>query len=98
MLIISKNLQNQKNWSEEEKNPLILKNAFILLNGRKKVVNIFESGIFPKEKQGKIFTSIFDLAARVVLNILYHTFNTILSISLKKTWDSKDNPLIRIYM
>ena len=53
------NLQNQKNQSKKKK-ALTLKNAIILLNGRQKVLNAFESGIFPKRKQGNGLTSILD--------------------------------------
>ena len=42
---------------------LTLRNAIILLNGRQKVLNSFESGIFPKEKQGKEFTGLLDRLA-----------------------------------
>ena len=42
---------------------LTLENAIILLNGRKKVCNAFESGIFSKRNQGHGLTSISDLAA-----------------------------------
>ena len=47
ILIFLKNLQNQNNQSEKKK-PLTLKNAIILLNGRQKVFNAFESGIFSR--------------------------------------------------
>ena len=59
ILIFLKNLQNQKNHSEKKKT-LSLKNAIILLNGRQKVLNAFESWIFPKGKQGKGVISILD--------------------------------------
>ena len=51
ILIFSKNLQNQKNQSKKKK-VLTLKNTIILLKRRQKVLNAFESGIFPKGKQG----------------------------------------------
>ena len=54
-----RNLQNQKNQSENKKG-LILKNAIILLNGRQKVLDAFEGGTFPKQKQGKGLTSNLD--------------------------------------
>ena len=36
---------------KKEKKALTIKNATILLNGRQRVLNAFESGIFPKGKQ-----------------------------------------------
>ena len=36
----------------------------MLLNGKQKVLNAFESGVFPKRKQGKGLTSISDHVAR----------------------------------
>ena len=42
-----------------------MENKLILLNGRQQVPNAFESGIFPKEKQGKGLTSILDSVDRV---------------------------------
>ena len=60
MFIFLKNLQNQKNQSKKKKNVLNLKNSTILLNGRHKVLNALESGIFSKRKQGKGLTSILD--------------------------------------
>ena len=56
-MIFLKNLQNQK---KSKKKTLTLKNTIIFLNGRRKALNTFESGIFPKRKQGtrlKILTS-----------------------------------------
>ena len=38
---------------KKEKRALTLKNPIILLNGRQKVLNAFESGIFPKKKTRK---------------------------------------------
>ena len=35
----------------------------MLLNGKQKVLNAFEKGIFPKEKQGKGLSSILDRVA-----------------------------------
>ena len=58
-MISLKNLQNQNNQSKKEKKKT-LKNAIILLNGRSKVLNTFESAIFPKRKQGKGLASILD--------------------------------------
>ena len=63
LLIFLNNLQNQKNQSKEK--TLTLKNAIILLNGRQKVPNTFESGIFPKRKQGKALKSILDRVVQV---------------------------------
>ena len=40
-----------------------VKDATILFNGRQHVLNAFESGIFPKGKQGKRFTSTVDIIA-----------------------------------
>ena len=59
-----KSLQNQKNHSKKKKT-LTLKSSIILLNGRQEVFNAFGSEIFPKGKQGKIFTSILDTVACV---------------------------------
>ena len=58
ILIFLKKLQNRKNKSKKKKKKRTLKNANILLNGRQKVVNAFESGIFPKGKQWEGLTSI----------------------------------------
>ena len=44
-------LQNEKNQSKKEK-AVTLKNAVVFLDGRQKVINAFEYGIFPKRKQG----------------------------------------------
>ena len=65
ILIFLKNLQNQKNQSEKEKKALTLKNVIILLNGKQKVFNDFESGIFPKGKQWKGLTCILNHVATV---------------------------------
>ena len=43
-------LQNEKNQSKKEK-AVTLKNAVVFLDGRQKVINAFEYGIFPKRKQ-----------------------------------------------
>ena len=48
-----------KNQSKK-KTELTLKNAIILLNEGNKVLNAFESGIFPKRKQGKAVAIILD--------------------------------------
>ena len=53
ILIFLKNLQNQKNQLKMKKKTLTFKKPILLLNGRQKVLNAFESGIFPKIKQGK---------------------------------------------
>ena len=45
---------------------LTLKNAIILLNERQKVLNSFESGLFPKGKHVKGRTSILDQVASEV--------------------------------
>ena len=60
ILIFLKNLQNQKNQSKKKKKVIKVRNTIILLNGRQKVLNAFENGIFSKEKQGKGLTSILD--------------------------------------
>ena len=52
MLILPKDLQNQKKV-KKEKNALTIKNAVIQSNGRGKILSIFKSGIFPKTKQEK---------------------------------------------
>ena len=57
MLILPKDLQNQKKV-KKEKNALTIKNAVIHFNGRGKILSIFKSGIFPKTKQGKKLKSI----------------------------------------
>ena len=57
MLILPKDLQNQKKV-KKEKNALTIKNAVIQSNGRGKIFIIFKSGIFPKTKQGKKLKSI----------------------------------------
>ena len=44
----------------KEKKALTSKNATILLNGRQKVLNAFESGIFPKGKPKKELTRALD--------------------------------------
>ena len=67
ILIFLKNLQNQKNQSKLKK-VLTLRNGIIFLNGRQKALNVFESGIFPKAKQGKGLTSILDYIASDHLN------------------------------
>ena len=54
-----------KESARKEKKALTLKKAIILLNGRQKVLHGFESGIFPKRKQGEVLTSILDHVARV---------------------------------
>ena len=51
ILIFLNNLQNQNNQSK--KKALTLKTPIILLDGRQKVLNAFESGIFQKEKKNK---------------------------------------------
>ena len=53
ILIFLKNLQNQKNQLKMKKKALTFKKPILLLNGRQKVLNAFESRIFPKIKQGK---------------------------------------------
>ena len=50
---IFKESTKPKESVKKEKKALTLKNPIILLNGRQKVLNAFESGIFPKIKQGK---------------------------------------------
>ena len=62
---ICKESTKPKESVRKEKKALNLKNRIILLNGRQKIINAFESGIFPKGKQGKALTSILDHAARV---------------------------------
>ena len=59
IVVFWKNLQNQKNWLKKKK-ALTLKNIIILPNGRQELLNAFESGIFPKGKQGMGLTSILD--------------------------------------
>ena len=59
-----KNLQNQKNQSENKRDTT-LKTAIILLNGRQRVLNAFESRAFPKRKQGEGLKSISANVARV---------------------------------
>ena len=54
-----------KRISWKIKKELTLKNAIILLNGRQKFLNVFESGIFQIRKQEKGLTSISDCVARV---------------------------------
>ena len=49
----------------KEKKVITHKNATILLNGRQKVLNTFESGMLPKGKQGKGLTSFLDGVGRV---------------------------------
>ena len=49
---------------KKEKKALTLKNAHILFSGRQKVLNVFETGIFPKGKQGKGLKSILDCVAK----------------------------------
>ena len=51
--------------SQKRKKTLTLKNTIILPNGRQKVLNAFESGIFSNKKQGRGFTSILDRIAKV---------------------------------
>ena len=55
---IFKEATKQKEWIKKEKKTRTLKNANILLKGKQKVVNAFESGIFPKGKQWEGLTSI----------------------------------------
>ena len=65
ILVFLKNLQNQKNQSKRKTKVLSLRNSIILLNGRQKILNVFESGIFSKRKQGTMLTSISDRATKV---------------------------------
>ena len=65
ILVFLKNLQNQKNQSKRKTKELSLGNSIILLNGRRKILNVFESGIFSKRKQGTRLTSISDSATKV---------------------------------
>ena len=51
--------ESVKKW----KKTLTLKSAIILLNGRQEALNAFESGIFPKGKQGKGPISVLDFVA-----------------------------------
>ena len=51
---------------KKEKRALTLKNPIILLNGRQKVLNAFESGIFPKRKQGKGLASILNKQLKIL--------------------------------
>ena len=54
-----------KEWVRKEEKSLTLKNEIMLLNGRQKVLDACESGIFLNRKQGKGLTSILDRVARV---------------------------------
>ena len=65
ILIFLKNIPKQKNPLKKKKKAQNLKNAIILLNGKRKVLHAFERGIFPIRKQGKGLTSISDRVARV---------------------------------
>ena len=65
ILIFLKNLQDQKDLLKKKKKVVTLKNEIMLLNGRQKVLNAFEIGIFPKTKKGEGLTSISDCVARV---------------------------------
>ena len=49
--------------SVKKEKKITLKNATILLNGRSKVLNTFESAIFPKRKQVKGLASILNKAS-----------------------------------
>ena len=60
---ILKESTKTKESIKKEKKAVTLKNAIELLNGRQKVLNAFESVIFPK--QGKVITSILDCVAKV---------------------------------
>ena len=51
---------------KRKKKALTLKNPITLLNGRQKVLNAFESGLFPKRKQGKGLTSISDNQLKIL--------------------------------
>ena len=62
-MIFSKNLQNQKN--QAKKKLITLKNEIILINGRQKILNAFESEIFPKRKQAKGLKSFLDCVAKL---------------------------------
>ena len=66
-----------KNLLKKQKKAVTLKNAIILPNGRQKVLNAFESGIFPKIKQGKGLTRISDCVRRVprVAKISDHNYS-----------------------
>ena len=61
ILIFLKKICNSK----KRRKALTLKNAIILLNGRQKVLNAFESRIFPKGKQRKGLKTILYCAAKV---------------------------------
>ena len=65
ILVFLKNLQNQKNQSKRKTKELSLRNSIVLLNGRRKILNVFESGIFSNRKQGTRLTSISDSATKV---------------------------------
>ena len=60
---ILKESEKPKESVKNEKKALTLKNAFIILIRRQKVLNAFETGIF--SKQGKRLTSILDCVATV---------------------------------
>ena len=57
---IFKESTKSKESVRKGKKAITLKDEIILLNGCQKVLNAFESEIFPKEKQGKGLESILD--------------------------------------
>ena len=62
--VLKESTKPKESVKEEEK-AVTLKNVIELLNGRQKALNIFKSVVFPKEKQGKVITSILDRVAKV---------------------------------
>ena len=65
ILIFLKILQNQKSQLKKKKKIQTLKNTIILLNRRQKVLNTFESRIFPIRKQEEELANILVCVARV---------------------------------
>ena len=57
---IFKQSTKPKESFRKEKKVITHKNATILLNGKQKVLNAFESGMFPKGRQGKGLTGFLD--------------------------------------
>ena len=70
---IFKEYRKPKESVKKEKRALTIKNTIIILKGREKVVNAFQSEIFPKLKQGKGLKRITDRKAKVSnLKVLNH--------------------------
>ena len=56
-MIFSKKSTKPKELVKKHKKGRILKNTIVLLKGRQKVLNVFESRTFQKGKQGKRLTN-----------------------------------------